>query len=269
MAMQNDAFRRLSKGSLFAACAGVCCLWTGALALHAAPPATPKNPTVKSSQDISKELDRETDLHAQLDRTLGPVTGAIKQTVAGAHRLKQHYHAGTPEYNQARELYARIRQNIGKLEGELTGAVQTVTQSDRGESAGRSNRQVIADVNDALQKFDDLINRVAPVPAPPPSTQPAPSPPPQAGSQGAQPPQAGQPSGQPTPPGLPVEPVQPEQYVQAQAPAGQISGEVVVQVCNLFVEHTLGLGNGSAESIRGQMIRQIRRQVSMLDFGSA
>lgn len=266
MPMQNDAFRRLSRGPLFAACAGVCCLWTGVL--HAADPANPKNPTVKSSQDISKELDRETNLNTQLDRTLGPITGAIKQTVSGAHRLKQHYHAGSPEYNQARELYAHIRQNIGKLEGELTGAVQTVTQNDRGESAGRTNKQVIADVNDALQKFDDLINRVAPAPIP---TPPAPAPSPsasQGGSPGAQAPQAGQPSGEPTPPDLPVEPVQPEQYVQAQAPAGQISGEVVVQVCNLFVEHTVGLGNGSAENVRGQIIRRVRRQVTIPDFGS-
>jgi hypothetical protein len=113
-------------------------------------------------------------------------------------------------------------------------------------------------VNDALQKFDDLINRVAPAPTP---KQPAPAPPP--------PPQAGQPSGQPTPPGLSVEPVQPEQYVQAQPQPGQVSAEVVVQVCNLFVEHTVGLGNRSAENIRGQMIHQIRRQVSLPDFASA
>jgi hypothetical protein len=258
MAMQNDAFRRPFSGPLFRACAGACCLWAGALVLQAADTATPKNPAVKGSEDISKELDRETNLQAQLDRTLGPISTAIKETVAGAHRLKQHYRAGTPEYNQARELYAQVRQNMGKLEGELTGAVQTVNQDDRGESAGRVNKQVISDVNDALQKFDDLINRVAPAPTP---KQPAPAPPP--------PPQAGQPSGQPTPPGLSVEPVQPEQYVQAQPQPGQVSAEVVVQVCNLFVEHTVGLGNRSAENIRGQMIHQIRRQVSLPDFASA
>jgi hypothetical protein len=267
MAMQNDAFRRLFRGRLFAACAGACCLWAGML--RAADTATPKNPTVKGSEDISKELDRETNLHTQLDRTLAPVTGAIKQTVAGAHRLKQHYRAGTPEYSQARELYAHVRQNFEKLEGELTGAVRTVTQNDRGESAGRTNKQVIADLNDALQKFDDLINRVAPAPTPEPPKQQAPSPPPQAGSKGAQPPQAGQPAGQPTPPGFPMEPVQPEQYVQAQAPPGQVSAEVMVQVCNLFVEHTVGLGNGSAENVRGQMLQQIRREVSLPEFGSA
>jgi hypothetical protein len=255
MAMQNNAIR-LFRGPLFAACAGACCLWAGVL--QAANTTAPKNPTIKSSQDISAELDRETNLQAQLDRTLGPISIAIKETVAGARRVKQHYRAGTPEYNQARELYAHVRQKMGKLEGELTSAVQTVQQQDRGESAGRVNRQVIADVNDALQKFDDLINRVAPAPSPEQPKGPAPPPPPQ----------AGQPSGQPTPPGLSVEPVQPEQYVQAQPQPGQVSAEVVVQVCNLFVEHTVGLGDGSASNVRGQMIRQIRRQVSLPDFAS-
>jgi hypothetical protein len=254
--MQNDAFRRLFRRRLFTACAGACCLWAGVL--QAADTATPRNPAIKNSQDISAELDRETNLYSQLDRTLGPVTSAIKETVAGAHRLKHHYRPGTPEYNQARDLYAQVRQNMGKLEGELIGAVQTVTQDDRGESAGRTNKQVIADLNDALQKFDDLINRVAPTPSPEQPKQPAPPPPPQ----------AGEPAGQPTPPGLAVQPVQPEQYVQAQPQPGQVSAEVVVQVCNVFVEHTVGLGPRSVENIRSQMMHQIRSRISLPDFVS-
>jgi hypothetical protein len=262
--MQHHAFQRpLRERLFFTACAGASCLWAGAL-LQAADTTALKNPTIKSSQDISAELDRETNLQAQLTRTLDPITSAIKGTVAGAHRVKRHYPAGTPEYNQARELYAHVRQNMGRLEGELAGAVQTVQQQDRGESAGRVNKQVIVDVNDALQKFDDLVNRVAPAPTPPQPKQPAVSPPPSPVPSS----QASPPSELPTPPGLSVEPIQPEQYLQAQPQAGQVSAEVVVQVCDLFVEHTVGLGDRSAENIRGQMIHQIRRQISLPDFGS-
>jgi hypothetical protein len=277
MAMQNDAFQQLLlsryarnpgriylnasaitrflRGPLFTVCAGACCFWAGVL--QAADTATPGNPTIKNTQEIAAELDRETNLQAQMDRTLGPVTAAIKETVAGAHRIKQRYRAGTPEYGQARDLYAHVRQNIGRLEGQLTSAVQTVKQEDRGETAGRADKQVISDLNDALQKFDDLVSRIAPAPSPEQPSRPAPPPPPQ----------AGEPAGQPTPPGLAVQPVQPEQYVQAQPQAGLVSAEVVVQVCNLFVEHAVGLGDRSAENIRGQMIQQIRRRVSLPAFG--
>ena len=262
--MQTDAFRRLFRGVLFPACAGACCLWAGLLKA-ANTTTTPANPAIKNPEAIVAELDRETNLQAQLDRTLGPISAAIKDTVARAHRVKRHFPAGTPEYKQARDLYAHVRQNMGKLGGALTGAVQTVTQSDRGESAGRVNKQVISDLNDALQKFDDLADRIAPVPTPAPTPTSTQAQPPQ---QPAPPPQAGPPAGQPTPPGLSIEPVQPEQYVQAQPQPGLVSGEVVVQVCDLFVEHTVGLGDRSVENIRGQMIHQIRRQISLPDFGS-
>lgn len=268
-AMQTDAFRRLLRGVLFPACAGACCLWAGLL--QAANPATPHNSPIQNPEAISAELDRETNLQAQLDRTLGPISSAIKDTVARAHRLKRHFPPGTPEYNQARELYAHVRQSMGKMEGELISAVQTVRQEDRGESAGRVNKQVISDLNDALQKFDDLVDRAAPTPTPTPAPGQAQQPE-QAQQPGPAlplPPQAGQPAGEPTPPGLSIEPVQPEQYVQAQAQPGLVSGEVVVQVCNLFVEHTVGLGDRSAENIRGQMLHQIRRRISLPDFSSA
>jgi hypothetical protein len=240
---------------LFPGCIWVC-LCTGAL--HAqGNSGQNKAKTVKNTQDISGELDRETDLQAQLDRTLGPTSEAVKQTASGAHRIKAHFRPGTPEYGQASELYRRVRQDMDKLQGELTDAVKTVKQDDSGERAARVNKQVIADLNDALQRFGDFTNRLVPAP---PAEQP---------KQPANLPQAGEPAGQPTPPGQTVQPVQPEQYVAAQQQAGQISADVVVQVCNLFVEHAAGLSDRSADGIRQQMMRKIRSHVALPAFGGA
>lgn len=248
--MQANAFRRFWSAAFFHVCAGVCCPWTGAL--NAADTRS-SLPSVKNTQDIAAELDRETNLQSQLDRSLAPMSAAVKQTTRGAHRIKQHFAAGTPEYQQAKELYTRVRQALAKVEGELTEAVRTVRPEDRGERAGRANRQVTTDLNDAVRKFDDFTQRLLPAPA---SEQPKGLP--------AQPAPAGEPTGQPTPPGLPIQSIQPEQYLQAQQ-AG-VSADVVVQVCNLFVVHTVGLGAKSVDAIRQQMTAQIRSQAPMPSF---
>ena len=71
MAMQNDAFRRVFREPLFAACAGACFLWAGML--QGADAATPKNTAIKNSEDISAELDRETNLISENDSDEIPV----------------------------------------------------------------------------------------------------------------------------------------------------------------------------------------------------
>jgi hypothetical protein len=255
--MQADPFQRLWWAVFCRLCVGACCLWAGALK---AADTMPNSRTVKNTQDITEELERETNLQSQLARTLGPVSTAMKQTAAGARRLKKHVPAGTPEANQSRQLYTRIRQGLANLALELTNAVKTVKLEYRGETASRVNQQVIADLNDALQKFDAWLNRVVPAPPSQPPGQP---------SELAQQLQGNVPAGQPAPPGLSIEPIQPEQYVEAQPQPGQISAQVVVQVCNVFVVHALGLSNKSADDIRGQIIGQIRRQTSLPAFDEA
>jgi hypothetical protein len=250
--MQVNPFQRRWWGVFSHVCVGGCWLWAGAL--HAAE-RVPSTPSLKSSQDIAAELDRETDLSSQLDRTLGPMSLALKQAAAGAHRIKTHVAAGTPEDHQARELYARVRQAVAQLERELTEAVQTVKPQDRGERAGQANKRVTADLNEAVQSFNDFATRLVPAPPSEPPKGPA------------QPAPAGEPAGQPTPPGFSMQSVQPEQYIQAQQPG--VSADVVVQVCNVFVVHVLGLSDKSVESTRQQVIRQIRSHALLPAFEGA
>ena len=43
----------------------------------------------------------------------------------------------------------------------------------------------------------------------------------------------------------------------------------MVQVCNLFVVHTVGLSPKSVEAVRQRMLAQIRRQASLPGFEGA
>jgi hypothetical protein len=241
--MQANPFQRLWWGAFFHVGVGACCL--GAGMLQAADGA-------KSSQDISAELERQTNVQAQLDRILSPLNGLLKQTAAGARGIKKRFAAGTPEYRQVRELYTRVGQALAKVELELTEAVKTVQAQDRGERASRANKQAAADLNDAVQSFNDFATRLVPTPPSEPPKGPAPS---------------GEPAGPPTPPGFSMQPIQPEQYPQAQQ-AG-LSPGVFVQVCNVFVVHALGRSEQSVDSLRQQMVRQIRSQALLPAFEGA
>ncbi|MBV9489923.1 MAG: hypothetical protein JO069_09390 [Verrucomicrobia bacterium] len=251
--MQTKTLRRYLKEYLFV-CFGVC-LWAGTV--HAQ-----NQNTVPSGKDIQGELDRETNLQLQLDTVLKPVADATKQLSTGARRIRAQYRPETPEYHQARDLYAQARKDLGRLQATLTDAVRTVKQDDSGERAASVNKQVIVDLNGALQAFGDLASRLGVVSAP---VQPAPSPaaPPPSPSPG------GSPAGSENSMALPTPTAPPGgQLTAAPGQPVQVSSDIVVQVCNLFVEHAAGLSNRSEDGIRERMIRQIQSRFSMPAFGA-
>jgi hypothetical protein len=106
-----------------------------------------------SAGDISRELDKETDLQTQVQKALDPVGDAVKQTAGQARLTSGKSSPPAPADEQSRQLYKNAQAGFVKLRAVL---VTDLEAFDRAKPANdQPGKDAVHGLNDALQAFYD------------------------------------------------------------------------------------------------------------------